>query len=155
MKIEDMKVKDIMTVPVLAVSPDDSVGKVAGILFENKIHAVPVVAKKKIVGIITEGDFFTRNKNNIFLPSYIEFVKRFEALKLLSDRERDKISKIVNLKAKDIMSKDCVSILKTMSLKDLLGFFRETKLTTLPVINYKDQLAGIVSIVDLIGFLKI
>jgi CBS domain-containing protein len=48
----------IMTRNVIAVSPDDPVGKAARLMYENKIAGLPVVDEGSVVGIITESDVF-------------------------------------------------------------------------------------------------
>jgi acetoin utilization protein AcuB len=48
----------IMTRNVIAVSPDDPVGKAARLMYENKIAGLPVVDEGKVVGVITESDVF-------------------------------------------------------------------------------------------------
>jgi len=60
-----MKVKDIMTKDVIFVSPETKINKVADKLIKHRIHGVPVIKEGKLVGIITETDFFTKNPLNI------------------------------------------------------------------------------------------
>jgi acetoin utilization protein AcuB len=48
----------IMTRNVIAVSPNDPVGKAARLMYENKIAGLPVVDEGRVVGIITESDVF-------------------------------------------------------------------------------------------------
>ena len=51
------KVKDIMSSPVITVSPDTTVKKIAMILDEKRIKRVPVVDEaNKLVGIVSRGD---------------------------------------------------------------------------------------------------
>lgn len=149
-----MKVKDIMVKKVITVAPNAKITEVAGILFKNRFHAVPVVEEGKVVGIITEDDFFTRGANNVFLPSYIEFIKGVKVVDNLTKENQEKMEKLVNLEAKDIMTKECISIVSEMDLKDLLEFFRETKFIALPVIDEGDKLVGIVTISDILGLIK-
>jgi len=53
-----MKIKDIMITGVISVDPKTSIAAVSDIIFKNGIHGVPVVQGRKVVGIITEDDFF-------------------------------------------------------------------------------------------------
>jgi CBS domain-containing protein len=143
-----------MITNVISVSPDTKIVEVAQILFKNRIHAVPVVEEGKVVGIIAEDDFFTRDTNNVFLPSYIEFIKGTKIVDALVKEKQEKLSKLMSLEAKDIMTKECVSILEDMDLNGLLEFFRETRFMTLPVIDNKEKLIGIVTVSDIIGLMK-
>jgi CBS domain-containing protein len=140
---------------VVTVSPETKVTEVAEILFKNKFHAIPVVENGKIVGIVTENDFFTRDCENIFLPSHINFIKGTEFIDKLKGEEKEELEKLIDLRAKDIMSKRCISILEDMDMKDLVEFFRETKFITLPVINKEDKLVGIITVSDIIGLIKV
>jgi acetoin utilization protein AcuB len=143
-----------MTKNVITVAPETKITKVAEILSENRFHAVPVAEEGRVVGIVAEDDFFTRNSGNVFLPSYIQFIKGTKVVDALARGKKEKLEKLMNLEAKDIMSKDCVSILGEMDISDLLEFFRETKYTTLPVIDNQDKLIGIVTFSDIIGLIK-
>ena len=49
-------VADIFTREVLTVTPETSVSKIADIMSGRKIHAVPVVAEGKLVGIVSRID---------------------------------------------------------------------------------------------------
>jgi CBS domain-containing protein len=49
-------VSQIMTSPVLTISPDDSVHRCMEIMTEKRIRHLPVVEKNKVVGMISIGD---------------------------------------------------------------------------------------------------
>ncbi len=149
-----MKVKDIMTKKVVSVGPEAKIAEVAKIMSQNRFHAVPVLEKEEIIGIITEGDFFTRDSKNVFLPSYIDFIESAKITESLAEEKQGKIGKLLDVRARDIMTRECVSILDEMDIKDLLEFFRETKFTTLPVINNENKLIGIITLSDIIGLIK-
>ena len=52
-----MKARDVMTSPVVTVTPATSVKEVARLFLECQISAVPVVDEQgTIVGIVSEGD---------------------------------------------------------------------------------------------------
>ena len=60
-----MQAKDIMSSPVVTVTPDASVADVAALLLEKRISGVPVVdASGQIAGIISEGDLLRRVETN-------------------------------------------------------------------------------------------
>lgn len=48
--------KDIMTGKVITVTEDDEVGDVAKIMLEHRIKLVPVVAGRKLLGIVSRSD---------------------------------------------------------------------------------------------------
>jgi predicted transcriptional regulator len=64
-----MQVKDIMSKNVITTNPEARVSDVAKLLHQHKIHGIPVVDGKHLVGIITETDFFIKGEVEIHLPS--------------------------------------------------------------------------------------
>ena len=57
-----MKAKDIMTTPVVTITPDTSVREIAALLLERRISAVPVVEGGQLVGLVSEGDLLHRHE---------------------------------------------------------------------------------------------
>ena len=51
-----MRVRDVMSSPVITVSPDKRLKEVAELLVSNGISAVPVVDDGELVGIVSEAD---------------------------------------------------------------------------------------------------
>jgi CBS domain-containing protein len=51
-----MKASDIMTSPVITVGPDTLVRDIAGLLYEHRISAVPVLEQGKLVGIVSRSN---------------------------------------------------------------------------------------------------
>jgi predicted transcriptional regulator len=149
-----MKVEDIMTKEVVSVGPETGIAEVAGILFSQRFHGVPVLENNKIVGILTETDFFTKDEANIFLPSYISFLKENKVVDNLPKDKKEKVTRLFNVKAKDIMSTNCTTVRKDMEVEDLISFYKKTKLTTLPVVDENGLLAGIVTVTDIIGLVN-
>lgn len=149
-----MKVEDIMTREVISATPETPITEVASLLFKNRIHGVPIIEGGKIVGIITETDFFTKDASSVHLPSYIAFLKENRVYDNLPPEKKNELDNLLNAKARDIMTTPCVTILRDMQVKDLLEFFRTTNFMTLPVTNEEDKLAGIVTLADVIGLLK-
>lgn len=55
-KISATRVKDAMVTKVTSVSPDTPVSEIASLMVEKHFHTIPVVDKKKLVGIIGKED---------------------------------------------------------------------------------------------------
>ncbi|MDI3475048.1 MAG: hypothetical protein PWQ95_776 [Thermococcaceae archaeon] len=53
-KKAQLKAKDIMSSPVIAVKPSESVEKVIKLMSENNISQLPVISGTKVVGSVTE-----------------------------------------------------------------------------------------------------
>jgi acetoin utilization protein AcuB len=56
--LSKVTLKELMTTPVITVSPETPVQEAARIMAEKKIGGLPVVQAGKVVGIITETDLF-------------------------------------------------------------------------------------------------
>jgi len=52
----DKKVKDVMSKPLITVSPDTGIFEALQIMRKNNIRRLPIVSKGKLEGIITEKD---------------------------------------------------------------------------------------------------
>ena len=54
--IDSNKAVDVMTSPVVTISPEEEVGEAASLMFNHHISRLPVVENKKMVGIISRSD---------------------------------------------------------------------------------------------------
>jgi CBS domain-containing protein len=48
---------DVMTEKVITVGPEETIEQAAWLMFHHDLRALPVVEDKKLVGILTRGDF--------------------------------------------------------------------------------------------------
>ena len=55
-----MKAGDVMTTELATIEPDHTVGHAIGVMLENSVSGLPVVADGRLVGILTEGDLMRR-----------------------------------------------------------------------------------------------
>lgn len=60
----DVSVVQLMSKKVIIVSEDDEVLKVGSIMLEDRIHRLPVVKNKKLVGIVSRPDIFRKLLKN-------------------------------------------------------------------------------------------
>jgi CBS domain-containing protein len=54
--MKTIRAREVMTRPVITISPGASVREAARLMAENKIGCLPVVKNKEFVGIVTETD---------------------------------------------------------------------------------------------------
>lgn len=150
-----MKISQIMTKKVITVHPEMAIEKVAKLLVKHRIHGIPVInEEKEVVGIITEVDFFTKNKENIYLPQYISLLKKINPVEIDSRKQKEYLKKIKEAKIKDIMTANCVCLEEDSSISEALKIFKKNNFNMLPVVNDKKRLAGVVSLSDLIKLIK-
>ena len=137
MKDKTTTVGQIMTTPVITVSPDDTMSKVQDIFRMNNIHHIPVVDKGKVVGIISKSDYFR------LLHGFTLF--RTEK----SNEYNDAIMR--SLLVGEVMTKQVATLNPEDSLEMAAGFFRENLFHALPVVD-KGKLVGIITTFDLITY---
>src|SRR5271169_955874 len=149
-----MKVKDIMITNVFYVSSGASISEVSDIIFKNRIHGVPVLRGRKVVGIITEDDFFLKNYDDLYLPSYIKFLNQNKVANNLPGDLREKIIKLLGTKAKDIMTKDPITVSPETDVTELMAEIKKNKFVTFPVTDQDKNMLGVVTLADVLGTVR-
>lgn len=150
-----MLIKEVMTRDVIKVGMDDTVEEVARLLINNRIHGIPVVEGDVVVGIITETDFFTKGSVNVYLPEYISFIKKDKLTGSLSAEERKRMELLTDTRIGDIMSYPCVTIKENSRVVDFLELVKTGKYITVPVVDENDKLTGIITLSDIMNFIKV
>lgn len=140
-----MKVKEIMTKDVVSIKPEDNAKEALGLLFKRQISGLPVVDdKQRLLGMFTEKEVLAQ-----ILPGYIERVGRFmyqENPKVI----KQKASGLVNLKVKDLMRQEVVTVDEDTALCEVARIMLTQKVRRLPVINREGKVIGIVSRCDIV-----
>jgi len=140
-----------MTKDVITVTMGTSLKEAAGLLAKFRIHGMPVVdGENKVVGIVTETDFFTKDSSNIFLPTFLNFIESNKAKPEVNDEINELRDKT---QITDIMTYDCLTIQPDFTVKQLIQIFKEKNFNSLPVVDEQGVLIGIVSIMDVIKLL--
>ncbi|AFH42283.1 CBS domain-containing protein [Fervidicoccus fontis] len=67
--LKDLKVKDIMSAPVVYVEPDTPLYEAVALMQSKKIGHLPVVKNGRVVGIIATGDIIS------IAPEYLELLR--------------------------------------------------------------------------------
>jgi CBS domain-containing protein len=78
--------RDIMTTPVITVTPDTSVKDLAALFRDKRIGGVPVVEDGKLSGIVTEGDLMALDAD-VQYPHYFEL---FDSIIYLGSQKKFK-----------------------------------------------------------------
>ena len=144
-----MFARNIMTKPVITVSPDTPVPEIVSMLVKRSISAVPVVTESgKIVGIVSEGDLIHRVRGDHETP-------RSWRLKLLSDHVSDprEYLKSHGRKASDVMSKPVETTTEFASIGEIAATLESRGIKRLPVVDKDGCLVGIVSRANVIQVL--
>jgi CBS-domain-containing membrane protein len=119
-----MKIDEIMTRDVRGISPDDTLGTAAQIMWENDCGAVPVIESDgRLVGIVTDRD--------ICMAAQLQGTPLHE-------------SRVSSAMARDV---------KTCSPRDtpvtVQAIMQQNKIRRVPVVDAQGRLVGIVTLGDL------
>jgi CBS domain-containing protein len=117
------QVRDVMTPNPATVSEKDDIGKVAKIMAREDAGVVPVVAGRKVIGMITDRDIVVR------------------VLAEGKDCSRARVS--------EAMTKDVLAVKEDTPVDQVLQLMSREQIRRVPVVNSSDELVGIVSIGDI------
>jgi len=116
------EVRRIMTVDPICVSPYQKVSEVGKMMQEGQIQQLPVVSDGKLVGLITSYDLWKNQKS--------------------SQGSDPIVSEIMNNNVLTISPKDKVATAAQL--------FADKRFKTLPVVNLRNELKGVVTAFDVI-----
>ncbi len=148
-----MIAKEIMTVDVITVSPDDTVEDVVKLLVDHKISGVPVVnTEKEVIGVVTEGDLLAR-KQELRVPSYIQILG---GVIYLDDPEefKDTLRKVIAVKVEGMMTEDPITVEEDTAVEEIATIMADNGINRVPVTR-DGKLVGIISRADIIRSLSI
>jgi acetoin utilization protein AcuB len=130
-------VSTLMTKKLITVHPSDKLVVIKEIFDKNKIHHLPVVKYKELVGIISKNDL-------------LSFLKGFQ-----NDSYDDYMNnvRLKNYTAEDIMTKGLAKLEPTDRINVALEVFKENLFHALPVVE-DGELVGIITTFDIIKALS-
>jgi CBS domain-containing protein len=75
--LDSIPISERMTTRVITGHPDDDLGKVMGVMTQNRIRHLPVMNEDKLVGMVSIGDIVKAQheqltRENYFLMNYIQ-----------------------------------------------------------------------------------
>ena len=145
-----MKVKDIMTEPVITITEDTSLQKVAQIMLDNRIGGLPVINQSgDLTGIVTESDFTATEKCIPF--------SMFRAPQLfgnwLGNDAEDLYERAGNISAQEVMSTSVVTVTENDSIETVLELILKYDINRIPVVKDGKPI-GIVARHDLLKLMK-
>jgi len=143
-----LQARDIMTQPVLTVSPQTLVSDLAKTLVGKNISGVPVVdADGRLVGIVTQSDLVMRAQE-LELPPALNILDFHLYLQVPSHLFR-KLEKMLGATVGDIMSPKPVTVSPDTPVPRLAALMDRQKVHTLPVLE-AGKIVGIIGKMDLV-----
>jgi len=134
---------DIMQKDIMTVSPETTVEELGRIFIEKNISGLPVVdSSGGLVGVVTENDLISRNKQ-IHIPTMLRLFDAFIPLEGFNAFETE-IKRISAKVAGDICTRDTVNVSPDTGLDEIATIMTEKKLHHLPVMD-KKKLVGMIN----------
>jgi CBS domain-containing protein len=140
-----MKVKDIMTSPVISIEPDATILQAIRMMLQRHISGLPVVdGSGRLVGIVTEGDFLRRAETGTQRqrPRWLEFL-------MGPGRLADEYTRTHARKVGEVMTLEPVTITEDTPLEEAVHMMERRRFKRLPVVR-NNQLVGIISRANLL-----
>ncbi len=149
-----MIVREIMTAPVITITPDASIQEVARLMREHSISALPVVTDAgKLVGIVTEIDLITRHAPPR-QPQYIPLLWGLIPMRLDDySTYKEQVRHILAVYVEQLMTSDPATVLPTDTIEHAAELMVKPGHRSLPVLE-NGKLVGIVTRTDLVRVIE-
>lgn len=148
-RMKNPTVAKLMSRPVVALSPRDTIHAAAARLSQHRISGAPVVDNGKLVGVVTEADLMMAG-----LPPATIDKSRSPTMTLLGLFLRGKVAPTdENAMVETVMTKDVVTVAPNASIWDAASTMRRRGVKRLPVVDEDDRVVGVVSRADLVAAL--
>src|SRR3954466_2034372 len=140
-----MKVSDIMTHPVLTVTPETTVGEVAELMIGHRISGLPVVNPAgDVIGIVTEGDLLRRAETGTERrrARWLEFL-------IAPGRLASEYAHANGRRVREVMTDSIVTVGPDDAVANLIDLLERRRIKRVPVVD-QGKLVGIVSRANLV-----
>lgn len=144
-------VRDIMTANAVTVRPDTPLFEAASVIAQHNFDGVPVIDEKgKLVGILTEYDLISKG-SMVHLPTLQVVLQNLTAFRKDRSQFEKEVKEVANLKVRDVMNADPLTMPDTATFEDVETAFREHhRVNPIPVIDAERRVVGVVSRFDIL-----
>ena len=119
------EVRTIMKPHTVVAAPDMTIGEVSKIMVESRIQQIPIVDGKTFLGLITSFDLWKNARDN--------------------ENPNESL-------AKDVMTTRVIKITPKDKLGTAAELFMDKRFKTLPVVNLRNELKGVITAFDIIKY---
>jgi CBS domain-containing protein len=140
-----MNARDVMTTPVVTVSPETPVAEIARRLLQRRISAVPVIdAEGRPVGIVSEGDLMRRPE-----AAGVRHSSWWLALIAEPETQAREYVKTHGGHARDVMTSAVTTVTEDASIEAIATLLEKHRIKRVPVVR-DGKVVGIVSRANLL-----
>ncbi len=135
---QDIPLSKIMTTDIITVNPHQTMNTVKEIFDAHNIHHIPVISKRKVVGMISKIDFF----------------KIQHGISLFKDKEVDAYNNAIlrSLFVSEVMTKQVAKLSVDDTIGIAVSMFKENFFHAIPIVDKEGNIAGIVTTFDLLNY---
>lgn len=145
-------VADLMSHPVITLSPETAIADAADQMAEHRFGAMPVVdADGALVGLLRDDDLLV-SETSLHAPTVISFFSAELVLPSAARKYEEELKKFVGATVGEVMTAEFPTIASTGSIEDLATLMHTERLTHIPVVD-DGVLVGIVARGDLVRHL--
>jgi len=149
-----MKVREIMTVDPVTISPDDTVRRASSLLRRHNVSGLPVVDENGVVGMVTEADILSLLRaddisSDLWLPSPLEFIEVPIREAINWERTKAALSDIGAVTVRKVMTMPAIVIAPDEEIEKAAAVMLKEGVARLPVVE-KGRLVGIVARRDIV-----
>jgi CBS domain-containing protein len=140
-----MKVKDIMTTPVVSAQPDMTVEQAIRLMLQRHISGLPVMENGgRLVGIVTEGDFLRRGETGTqrHRPRWLQLL-------IGPGRLAEEYTRSHGRKVRDVMTATPLTVVEETPLAQVVALMEKHRVKRLPVMR-GERVVGIISRANLL-----
>lgn len=119
------EVRRIMTKDPMVVSPSQSIDEISNIMVTNRLQQLPVVEDGTFIGLITTYDLWKHTNNKVDTKE---------------------------MTVKDVMNTNVLKITPKDKVGTAAELFMDKRFKTLPVVNLKNELKGVVTTFDVLRY---
>jgi len=146
---QGMRVRDIMTTPVVRVHPDTKVRDCVRIMVEQKVDGLPIVDdQNRVVGILTFADLLRKGRRQH--PRALDF---FLYLTVVDDQDeavRERLAHLVEQPASQVCTHNVIACGPDDDPFEVAGLMVDYRIKRVPVLSEHGTLIGIISRGDVI-----
>lgn len=115
----------IMTADVITLGPDDTLGEAREILLNKRIHHLPIVEGKRLVGMVTTWDIFKLGKS---------------------------VEEYADMKISEVMTRRVATLDPGQHIGAVAEVLIEHLFHAVPIVNEQRELLGIVTTTDILRY---